>query len=194
MKRAKKTKIPRVLGPDFLPHAEDPALAQRVSKELDPLIDALREDVQKYDTLTDRARLSRTLIQRGELELLCGTADRAPQDFEEADALLRRDDRDAPRMLVDARRAWANILRQEPARAASTLRDVLAVDDVTVRGWRDQLLLWLAAAYVALDDRDAAIEQLREARAIYAQEPRRDRRLVDAAWNRLGGESNDITD
>jgi len=186
MKRAKKTKIQRVLGPDFLPHAEDPALAQRVSKELDPLIDALRGDVEAFDTLTDRARLSRTLIQRGELELLCGTADRAPTDFEEAAALLQIDDRTAPLMLLDARGAWADILNQNPARAQHTLEVLVAIeDDVTVRAWRDQLLLWLAAAQIAQNDCDAARHSLAHALEIYAQEPRRDASLVNEAWRRL---------
>lgn len=189
MKRTKKTKIPRILGPDFLPRAEDPDLAREVSKELDPLIDALRGDVKAFDTLTDRARLSRTLIQRGELELLCGTADRAPADFEEAAALLRIDDRTAPLMLLDARGAWADILNKNPAHAQHTLEALIAIEeDVTVRAWRDQLLLWLAAAQIAQNDRDAARHALSEALEIYAQEPRRDASLVNEAWRRLAAQ------
>ena len=186
MKRTKKTKIPRILGPDFLPRAEDPELARSVAKELDPLIDALRGDVKEFNTLTDRARLSRTLIQRGELELLCGSAAHAPADFEEARALLEVDARSAPLMLLDARGAWVDVLHGKPARAQRTLEALLErEEDVTVRGWRDQLLLWLAAAHVAQNQPDAARACLAQALEIYEQEPRRKRHLVDAAWARL---------
>lgn len=186
MKRRKRHKVARILGPDFLPRAEDPALAQSVAEELGPLIDALRGDVAEFDTLTDRARLSRTLIQRGELELLCGRATQAPLDFEEAAALLRIDGRNAPLMLVDARQAWAKILLGDPESAMASLKELLsAEDDVTIRGWEDQLLLWLAAAQIALGDDTAARESLSRAKDIYREQPRRDSSLVDEAWRRL---------
>lgn len=186
MKRTKKHNVVRILGPDFLPRAKDPARARLVASELTPLIDALRGDVKEFATLTDRARLSRTLIQRGELALLCGEATQAPLDFEEAAALLRVDDRKAPLMLVDARQAWGKILNNEPAPAAACLRELLAVeDDVTIRAWQDQLLLWLAAAQIALGDDAAARESLSRAKEIYRAQPRRDSSLVDEAWRRL---------
>lgn len=180
------TKLLRILGPDFLPRVLDVAAAEAESAELDRVVVDLRGDVEKYGTLTDRARLARTLIHRAELDLLRGGVGQAPQDLEEAASLLAIDERQAPLMLVAARQAWAEILLGYPKAAVQVLEQVLAVDDVTVRGWEDQLLLWLAAAHIALGDRESARMSLRRAREIYRAQPKRDARLVTEALLRLG--------
>lgn len=180
------TKLLRILGPDFLPRAKDTDAAQHAIVELGPVVEALRGDVATHDTLTDRARLARHLIQRAELEMLCGGVTQAPQDLVEAAELLSVDERQAPLMLVAARQAWAEILLGYPAAATSVLEQILQVEDVTVRAWEDQLLLWLAAAQLAQDQRTEALRSLKRAKAIYEDQPRRDSRLVTEALLRLG--------
>ena len=180
------TKLLRILGPDFLPRAKDPEAAKQQAEDLGPDIEALRGDVATHNTLADRARLARYLIRRAELEMLYGGVKQAPQDLVEAAELLSIDHREAPLMLVAARQAWAEILLGYPQAAIPVLEQVLQVEDVTVRAWEDQLLLWLAAAQLAQEEREAAIGSLKRAREICVANPRRDGRLVTEALLRVG--------
>lgn len=178
-------KLLRCLGDDLLPKAVDVEAARTEREALHAYLPPLRDDLERLGSLTERARLSRHLVHRTEAELLCGDASHALEALAEAEALLAVDEREAPILLVDARRAWANILLGDPAAAVDTLRRILRVEDVTVRGWSDQLLLWLAAAHHALGEREACLEALTIAAGILDAEPRRNDTLVRAALARM---------
>lgn len=180
-----KTKLERRLGDDLLPKAVDVAAARAQREALDAYLPVLREDVMRLQSLTERARLSRQLVQRTEVELLCDDTRFAVSALDEAASLLAVDERTAPLLLVTARRAWANILLGVPEEAAHELRRILRVDDVTVRGWSDQLLLWLAAAYFAQGDHASCLQSLTIAEQILANEPKRNPALVHAALARV---------
>ena len=182
-----KMKLARELGPDFLPRALGREAAEALHAELGQAVDALRGDVQEYNTATDRARLARYLVRRADAALLQARSSEAAADLEEAAVLFRVDGREAPLMLIDARQAWAAILDGEAARAKSMLQNLLALrDDVTIRGWEDQLCLWLAAAHLACNEAEDARAVLLRAAGVLESHPQRSRTLVVAALDRLG--------
>lgn len=182
-----KTKLARALGPDFLPRAVGLDAAQDLYADLGKAVDALRGDVEAYNTATDRARLARYLVRRADAALLQARPREAVADLEEAAALFRIDGRDAPLMLISARQAWAAILEGDAERAKLTLQDLLSMhDDVTIRGWEDQICLWLAAAHIACDEAEAARAVLLRAAGVLETHPQRSRTLVVAALDRLG--------
>lgn len=182
-----KTKLARELGPDFLPRAVSLDAAQALHAEHGEAVEALRGDVEEYNTATDRARLARYLVRRADNALLQARAQEAVADLEEAAALFRIDGRDAPLMLIDARQAWAAILDGDAPRAKSALQELLKLqDDVTIRGWEDQLCLWLAAAHLACDEAEEARLVLLRAAGVLETHPQRSRTLVVAALDRLG--------
>lgn len=178
-------KLARTLSERFLPVVSDRAAAEAARDEARATLPALRDDLLRFGTMTERARVARFLTEIAEWSLLLEQVDEALDALEEARALLAVDERHAPIRLLEGRLAWAWLLQGEAARARALLTEILADSDRSVWAWRDTHALYLAAACVQLDDRAAAREALAIASALYAQEPKRDSSLVEAALARL---------
>lgn len=183
-----KHKIPWTLGDNYLPVAQDEADARERIDELSKLVALLRSDVDQYNEPRDRGRLGRTLVRRAEAYLLCGEADAAVDDLDQTAHLFKKDDRTDALMLIDARLAWAMTLQGDAPTAVATLQEILAQDNITVRAWRDQFLLWLAGAHMALSDHVHAKAALEQAQRLIEAEPKRDGSLIQQALQRLGAD------
>lgn len=183
-------KLERTLSTKMLPIVQDRASAIEARDEALALIPELRADLERYGSLTERARLARFLSEVAEWSLLLEDPAETGLLLDEAYDLLAQDERHAPMQLARGRMAWAMILRgQDIAKAKEILVELLGDRDPSVAAWLDTHLLYLAAAFYHEGDDAQVAKALSAALSFYEQQPRRDQTLVRQALALLGARS-----
>jgi hypothetical protein len=145
--------------------AESPEALPALASEHERQVEALRGDVAKWGTYTDRTRLARELARLAVVRRLMGDHAACPPLFEEAYGLFATDARDVAGHLVPIRYAHAEVAA---GRAAEGLARIEALEELITEPHRDSFLLVRGLARAHLGDAAGARVDWEAARALRA--------------------------